>query len=85
MFSSHQLGIRVTEPKTAVIVGSTWRIMTSPDKLPFGADCQLDHVDRVVWLSPFLPVGRRPSVLTDAFERAATESLALLRSTEQTT
>lgn len=83
MFStSRELGIRKVEPKTAVILGSIWRIMTSPDELEGGAVHQNDHADKIIWLCPRLSPDARGRVLTVALERAAKQAEAFLAEVE---
>lgn len=75
-------GFRNVEPKTVAILGNIWRVLVSPHPLDCGGECQLDHVDRIIWLSAGLGRERRVRVLTSALQRAAMEAIALVPSVE---
>ncbi len=82
MFSAASIGIRAVEPVSAIILGIAWRIMTSPDRLEGGAEAQIDHDERIIWMGRDLSQRRRSDVLATALNRAAREAVDSLPSTE---
>jgi hypothetical protein len=75
-------GHRAVEPETAIVVGSIWRIMTSPDEFEGGAVHQNDHADKIIWLSPSLSDLDRPQALQVALQRAARQAVVFLAEVE---
>lgn len=63
--------------KTAWIVCYRYRIIDAPHALDGGADFQLDHVDRVIWLAPELDLCWRAEVLEVAIARASADVVEL--------
>jgi hypothetical protein len=48
------------------IAGRRWRIIKSPDPLPENKEAAVDPSQRVIWISPSLPLYRRDLVIASA-------------------